>query len=213
MPSVESKLYLAFLAVSAAVIVVPGPSILLIVSTSLAAGRRAALWAVLGTDLAMALQLGVAGLATSSVVAYLSDWLAIVRWIGVLYLFYLGLRYWREAGRASAASSGGRRQDESAFVRGFLVSATNPTTMLFFVAFFPQFLSPTADVPAQLLLLGASFLSMAALVDVTYALLASGAAAALQDQRLARWRNRAAGTVMIAAALALGLARGAGLGP
>jgi len=202
-----SNLFLAFIAVSIAVIVIPGPSIMLIVSNGLQDGRRAALITVAGTSIAMLIQLTLALAGLTSLIATLTGALDWLRWIGIAYLLYLGLRRWRGATEDTAGDSDARQHNGSAFGQGFMVSLLNPTTMLFFVAFFPQFLTEDATALPQLLQMAATFWAMALGFDTLYALASARLSALLEAPRWARLRNRAAGAILIGAAIALILAR------
>jgi threonine/homoserine/homoserine lactone efflux protein len=93
------------------------------------------------------------------------------------------------------------------FWQGVLVSATNPKTLFFYAAFFPQFLDPASAPGPQLALLGATFLVVATVLDGVYAILAGRLRPWLRTRRRARLRNRLTGSCLIAAALGLALAR------
>lgn len=200
-------LYLAFLAVSTAVIVIPGPSIMLIVANALRDGTRAGFFTVGGTSVAMAIQLAIAIAALSSLVTQLAAGLALIRWAGVACLVYLGVRSLRDAARENTVPGPQGSPGGSAFGEGFVVSLTNPTTMVFFVAFFPQFLTGAAPALAELALLGASFWGLALAFDCAYAGLASSIGRAMREPRWAAARHRAAGIILLIAALLLALAR------
>ena len=200
------ELYFAFIAVSVAVIVIPGPSIMLIVAVALRSGRRPALYAVAGISAAMAIQLAIAVAGLTSVLELITGGLKWLRWLGVIVLAYLGIRFWRDAGGtavdAQAAEPGG-----TAFGEGFMVALLNPTTMLFFVAFFPQFVTATVPVGPQLIRLSLTFWVLALGFDCVYALLAARVGALLQRPAWARIRNRAAGGILFGAAVLLAFAR------
>lgn len=202
-----SNLYLAFVAVSVAVIVIPGPSIMLIVSNGLQEGRRVALVTVAGTSIAMLIQLAVALAGLTSLIALLTGALNWLRWPGIAYLVWLGIRRWRDTAGSSIVEAGARPRNRSAFAQGFLVSLLNPTTMLFFIAFFPQFLVDDAPMMPQLLRLALTFWAMALGFDCLYAVSSAGLGTHLQSPRWTTARGRAAGGILIGAALALALAR------
>jgi homoserine/homoserine lactone efflux protein len=129
---------------------------------------------------------------------------------GVAYLVWLGLKQWRASFKAAGKSApvpvinGNSR---AAFLRGFLVATLNPKTLLFHAAFLPQFIDPATAALDQLLLLGLTFLAIAAVLDSSYALLASRAARLLRNPGLAGWTDRITATLMIGAGLGLALAR------
>lgn len=198
------ELYLAFVLASAVLIVIPGPNVALIVGTSIAHGRRAGLLTVAGTSAAMVpmLVLTVLGLhALLESAAAVFEWL---RWIGVAYLVWLGVRTWRR--RPTPLVPDARAPSARlVFGQAALVSFTNPKTLLFYAAFFPQFLSAAADPTAQLIVLSVTFLATAVVLDSGWALLADRARPLLQGR--ARLRNRITGGFLIGAGVGLALAR------
>ncbi len=199
--------YLAFVAVSTAVIVIPGPSILLIVANALRDGTRAGFYTVAGTSIAMAIQLAIAVAGLTSLITQLATGQRVVRWVGIVYLAWLGIRRWHSADTEPAADTARRPRRGTAFGEGFLVSLTNPTTMLFFVAFFPQFLTGTDAPQTELALMAVTFWILALGFDCAYAALAARIGKGLHESRWRVMRDRAAGVILLVAALALALAR------
>lgn len=200
-------LYLAFVAATAVLILIPGPNVTLLVATSLAHGPRRALVTLAGTSSAIALQLGVVALGMTTLILALAAWFEWLRWIGVGYLVYLGIQQWRAAPVALEDVDARETPVGRLFWRGVLVSATNPKTLLFYAAFFPQFVAPASPPSPQLALLCATFLVIATVLDGAYALLAGQLRPWLRDRRRARLRNRLTGSCLIAAGLGLALAR------
>jgi len=200
---VSAPLYVSFVLVSLALIAFPGPNVALIVSTSIAHGRRAGLMTVAGTSAAMALQLVLTVAGTSALLAAAAAWFSWLRWAGVAYLIYLGVQAWRAPVRNPTGNvlpgSG------AVFTRGVLVSLTNPKTLLFFGAFLPQFVSPDRAALPQLAILAATFLVLAVALDCSWALLAHRARAMLS--RRGALRNRLEGGLLMGAGLGLAVAR------
>ena len=128
----------------------------------------------------------------------------LVRWCGVLYLLYLGVQRWRGAGNGEVR--GRRTRDyDSAATEGFVVALTNPGTMLFFIAFFPQFLSESMPVGPQLTLMALTFMVLTVVVDIGYALLAARLGRSLHEPKQRVARDRLAGAILMIAAVALAL--------
>lgn len=161
--------FVPFLLIALIFIVIPGPNILVIVATSLQAGSKRGLQTVAGCSAAMVIQLVIAGVATSWLVEGLTAGLYWLKWCGVFYLIYLGLRSLYQAYRNLPATS---PTAASSFRRGFWVSLTNPKTILFFAALLPQFVNDEGSYPLQLALLSAAFWLLAAVIDSSYAMLA-----------------------------------------
>jgi homoserine/homoserine lactone efflux protein len=200
-------LYVAFLLATMVLVLIPGPNVTLLVATSLAHGLRRALITLAGTSSAIALQLAVVALGMSSLILLLAAWFEWLRWAGVAYLIGLGIQQWRAAPLALDDLEARPAPSARLFWQGALVSATNPKTLLFYAAFFPQFLDPSRPPGPQLLLLCATFLVVATVLDGAYAILAGRLRPWLRERRRARLRNRLTGSCLIAAALGLALAR------
>jgi homoserine/homoserine lactone efflux protein len=204
MESMSLELYLAFVAAATALILAPGPNVALIVANSLAHGARFGLMTVAGTSSAMVLQLALVVFGASTLLALVADWFAILRWLGVAYLVWLGLRAWFAApGSLEIGAQAGSLR--SIWLKGFAVSLSNPKTLLFFGAFLPQFVTPGADAPRQLALLAGTFLVLATCLDSLWALFAGRFRRALSVS--GRVRNRLTGGLLLGAGLGLALAR------
>lgn len=199
-------LYLAFIAATVLMILIPGPNVALIVANSVARGTRFGLLTVAGTTAAMVPQLTVTVLGLSALLAAMAHGFEWLRWLGVAYLVFLGVRAWMAAPtdltRIEAQPAQGRR----IFLSGFLVSLTNPKTLLFYSAFMPQFVSLDAGSPdRQLLLLATTFVVLAAIGDSLWALLAGRFRTVLAMR--GKLRNRITGCLLIGAGVGLALAR------
>jgi threonine/homoserine/homoserine lactone efflux protein len=163
-----------FLLAALGLLLIPGPSVLYILTHSVAQGKRAGLASVLGIELAglihaIAAALGLSALLLTSALAF-----SIVKYLGAAYLIYLGVRTLlaREERQQTAVSA--PKSFSQLLTRGFLVNLLNPKTALFFYAFLPQFVNPARGaVAGQMLLLGALFVLLASCTDSLYALLGS----------------------------------------
>jgi homoserine/homoserine lactone efflux protein len=195
-------LYATFVLSVTALMLIPGPNVALIVAASLARGPKAGLATVAGTCAAMVPQLALTSLGMTVALNEAARAFSVLRWLGVAYLVWLAFRAFAAPETALALTPERR---SSLFLRGLVVSLSNPKTLLFFAAFFPQFLDASAPAPAQLLLLSATFLALAALIDGGWALAAGQVGGWL---RLGgRARNRLTGGLMLGAGLGLALAR------
>lgn len=187
---------ISFLLVSAVIIAIPGPNVILIVSTTLASGKRSGLQTIAGTTLAMIVQLSIAALGTTLLLATLSQGLVWLKWCGVAYLLFLSANSFhafythKKSERVSAIAS---------MQRGFWVALTNPKTILFFSAFLPQFASPESAYLPQITILSASFLLLAIVMDSCYVLLAARLKWLLDSKDIDRITNGVSGTLFIGA--------------
>jgi len=199
------ELYLAFIAATAILMVIPGPNVALIVANSVAHGTRFGLLTVAATSSAVVVHLSLTVLGATAVLAFLAasfDWL---RWLGVAYLVWLGIATWRAPAVDFAATRPQARSARLIYARGLLVGLTNPKTLLFYGAFFPQFITPGPSAPDQLLVLAVTFLTVAIVLDSVWAILA-GRLRALTVARV-RLRNRLTGGLLVGAGVGLSLAR------
>lgn len=194
---------IAFILLSAALVIIPGPNVLVIVSTSLAHGRAHGLRTVAGTSTAMLFQLLLAAVGTGWAVIAISDGLFWLKWAGVCYLLYLGVSALRAAGTEAES----RPPDNGrTFFRGFWVSLLNPKTIVFFGAFLPQFVSAEGSYIEQIVVLSAIFWSIAVVLDSGYALLASALRSWLRNPLTMRAQKSLSGLLYIGAGAALALA-------
>lgn len=193
----DITLFLTFLVVSFGLIIVPGPNVLVIVSTSITHGTKRGLQTVAGTSLAMAIQLNVVATGTAWFVQLISDGLYYLKWIGVAYLLYLGLYHLRTA--LSSTKEEIKITASATFTRGFLVSLTNPKTLLFFSAFLPQFVTAAADYNFQIFLLSLSFLVMAMILDSCYALISSKLTFFVKNRYVNSYQNGFSGLLFLGA--------------
>ncbi len=198
-------LYLAFVLASAVLIVIPGPNVALIVANSVAHGARFGLVTVAGTSAAAFVHLAFTVLGASALLSVLAASFEWLRWLGVAYLLWLGIAAWRAPAVDLARIGPQSRSARLIFLRGLLVGLTNPKTLLFYGAFLPQFVTPGAGASEQLLLLAATFLVVAVVLDCVWALLAARLRAQLT--RRARLRHRLTGGLLMGAGLGLALAR------
>ncbi|MBL8304402.1 MAG: LysE family translocator [Ideonella sp.] len=193
-------LWLAFVAASAVLLVIPGPTILTVISYSVAHGRRANLPLVAAVALGDSTALVLSLLGLGSLLAASAFWFTVVKWAGGLYLIYLGLRLLRAGAEGTgntpeaAPSSAGRL-----FMNTYLVTALNPKGIVFFIAFLPQFLVPTAALAPQLWLLAITFVVLATVNATLYAVFAGAARQWLASPRAQRRFNLAGGSLLCAA--------------
>ena len=201
----DTSLYISFLLVSFGLIAIPGPNVIVIVSTSIAHGRERGLQTVAGTSLAMAIQLFVTAVCTSSFIQLMAEGFSVLKWAGVAYLLYLGTRHFMQAFRPRSLFN--EVSATSTFYRGFLVSLSNPKTLLFFSAFLPQFISSADHYLQQMSILACTFLLMAVVLDSCYALLASRIISGLRRHNISKIQHVFSGLLYLAASAWLAVTR------
>jgi len=171
MPS--SSQWLAFLFASILFIQVPGPSLLFTIGRALTVGRREALLSVVGNALGLVGQVGLVALGLGAIVAASAAAYTVLKLVGAAYVVWLGIAAIRHRGDARVALDHPERTRATrghAVRTGFVVGVTNPKTIVFFVAFLPQFTSDSGPAALQLALLGVVFGTMAACSDSLWAL-------------------------------------------
>ncbi len=175
--------YLAFCLAALALALVPGPTVTVIIATSLRHGSRAGLMNVLGTQAGVLIWLGIAALGLGAALKVMGVWFDALRWAGAAYLIWLGIRLLRSHGDLAVAAERARPRG-SFFLQGFVVILSNPKMLVLFGALIPPFLSTGGNVMRETLLLGLTFMVIAALGDTAYALLAGKAGAWLSRSRI-----------------------------
>lgn len=191
-----------FTAASIILLIIPGPTILLVVSYALGQGWRTAFPMAVGVALgdftAMTLSmLGIGALLAASATIF-----TFVKWIGAAYLIWLGIKLFRAGGAMSAQARREHVRPVRMLMHAWLVTALNPKSITFFVAFLPQFLDPHGDFLTQMLIFEATFLVLAFTNAFTYALIAARAGRLFANERAVRIFNRAGGTLLIGAGIA-----------
>jgi threonine/homoserine/homoserine lactone efflux protein len=197
--------YLAYLVATIVIVMVPGPTVTLVVASGMRHGARAALLNVAGTLAGVALVFAVVCIGLASALAALGNWFDYIRFIGAAYLVWIGLQMlFSHGGAAEGAAPTAPRM--GFFAQGLLVAISNPKTLFFFGAFIPQFIDPTGSYPLQIALMGVSAMFFGALSDSTYALAAARAGRALSAKRF-RLLTRIGGGFLVGGGLWLAFSR------
>lgn len=183
----------------------PGPSHLLMLSVSMSNGFRRSLATAAGDLSANAIQITLAGLGLAAVLTASGTAFRVVKWLGVAYLAWMGIRQIMRSLSAGKKPGGAEPASlSSLWLRGFVTSAANPKAIVFFAALLPQFLEASAPLAPQLLVLGATYITIDGLFLCGYGKGASWLAERL-TARARAWTDRVAGAGLIGAAVLLGL--------
>jgi homoserine/homoserine lactone efflux protein len=203
------QLWLAFLGAAIVIALTPGPGAVQSMATGLTHGVKRGYWSIVGLEVGLMLQLtlvaiGLGAAVASSIVAF-----TVIKWLGVAYLAYLAVRQWRSAAidlnaQLDRGVDGGA---VSLLVRGFLVNATNPKGLLFFLAVMPQFVVPTAPLLPQYLTIGFTMTAVDLVVMGLYTALAVRLLTWLRTPRQQTVLNRAVSGLFATAAVVLALVR------
>jgi threonine/homoserine/homoserine lactone efflux protein len=196
------EIWIAYIFATMFILIIPGPTIILVISQAVTHGRKSVVplvaGVVLGDFTAMTLSLlGLGAIMTASAALF-----TLFKWIGAIYLLYLGINLWR-ANPDSSPIRHGKEDDSprSLFKSSFIVTALNPKSIAFFVAFLPQFISPHSPAFSQILILGGTFLLLAFVNAALYALFAGHLRETIKRTVVRKWFNRCGGTALIGAGI------------
>jgi len=192
----------AFAAASSVLLVIPGPTVLLVVSYALGQGWRTALPVAIGVALGDFTAMTLSMLGLGALLATSATLFTILKWVGAAYLVYLGIKLWRAGGTLDAAPRTDAVSAAKMLGHAWLVTALNPKSITFFVAFLPAFLDPKADFLTQMLVFETTFLVLAFANAFGYALVASRARRLASDPRAIGVVNKVGGGLLVGAGVA-----------
>ena len=194
--------WLTFLAASGILVLIPGPTVLLVVSYALGQGWRTALPMAIGVALGDFTAMTLSMLGLGALLAASGTVFTMLKWIGAAYLVWLGIKLWRAGGALEAKPRSDATPPLRMLGHAWLVTALNPKSLTFFIAFLPQFLDRNGDFLTQMLVFEATFLVLAFGNAVGYALVASRARGLVANPRALKIINRTGGGLLITAGAA-----------
>ncbi|WP_027056632.1 LysE family translocator [Mesorhizobium erdmanii] len=199
------ELYAAYVLACIVIILVPGPTVTLIIANSIRHGARAGLANVAGTQAGLAIMIAIVGIGLNTLISGMGHWFEWVRLIGAAYLIWMGVQMFRSKGTLNADGTA-RKPRGGFFLQGLLVALSNPKTLIFFGAFFPQFIAPQGNYSLQIVVMGLTAMIFAAMSDSTYAL-AAGRAGRMLSARRVKLLSRISGSFMVGGGLWLAFSR------
>ncbi len=199
------ELYSAYLVACLIIMLVPGPSVTLVIASSIRHGVRAGLLNVAGGQLGLAAMVAIVAIGLTSLIEGMGHWFEWLRLIGAAYLIWLGIQMLRSHGRLDAAGAPAAPRG-GFFLQGFLVAVSNPKTLIFFGAFLPQFIDANGNYATQIGIMGVTALVFAAVSDSAYALVAGRAGKLLSANRV-KLLSRISGGFLIGGGLWLAFSR------
>ena len=192
----------AFATASSILLVIPGPTVLLVVSYALGQGWRTALPMAVGVALGDFTAMTLSMLGLGALLATSATLFTILKWVGAAYLIYLGIKLWRAGGTLDAPPRTDAVSAAKMLGHAWLVTALNPKSITFFVAFLPAFLDPRADFLTQMLVFETTFLVLAFANAFGYALVASRARRLASNPRAIGVVNKVGGGLLVGAGVA-----------
>jgi len=197
------SLWLTYLIATIILSVSPGPGVFSSLSSGLNHGFRMGVWNGVGMQAANGVLIAIVSLGLGAVLLASETLFTAVKWVGVIYLIYLGIATWRSPPRAFHEEKDSDRTVKEVFLRGFLVNITNPKGIIFYVAILPQFIDVDAPQALQYTILAATTLVVDLIVMSGYTAVAAKVLRVMRDERRLRWINRTLGGAFVAAGLAL----------
>jgi threonine/homoserine/homoserine lactone efflux protein len=195
----------ALAATTCVLVAIPGPNVAMIVANSIRHGARFGIITVAGTTAGVALQLVLILSGFAALVSVMADALTWIKWAGVFYLLYLGIKTWNAPADDLRIVEARTESVSRLFWRGTMLAVVNPKTLIFNAAFLPQFADRSADPASQMAILGITFLVVLSAGDSVWALVAGSARSFLQ--KYSRLRNRITGGLLTVSSVGLALAR------
>jgi len=195
-------IWIPFVFASALILMIPGPTIILVISQALCHGRRSVAPLVVGVLLGDAVAMTFSLLGLGALLSASAVFFGLFKWMGAAYLIWLGIKLWRSnPNDHPETKKRENRPNPSGYLlkRSFVATVLNPKSIVFFVAFFPQFIDPLRPASPQLIAFGGTFLFLAVVNATLYALFASRLSGYMRRRHVYKWLNRFAGSALIGA--------------
>lgn len=202
MAAINWDTYWLYVLTEAALSLSPGPAVMLVIAYGLTQGARRSIPANLGILSANAIYFALSATGLGALLVSSRAFFAAVKWVGAAYLVFLGLRaLFGQPSPITVSNPAARGSNwRSIYLSGLTLQLANPKTLIFFVAILPQFVDPRLPVAAQMVWLAAGSVVPEFFILAGYGFLASRAARIAADPRFARWTDRVAGALVLAAA-------------
>ena len=198
---IDLNAWLAFMVASFLIVIVPGPTVTVIIANSLRAGSKAGLLNVAGTQIGILTMIIILAVGLNTVVALVGEAFVVLKVLGAFYLIWLGIRLWRADGSLGEADPALKTRSMAGYMwQGFVVIWSNPKALFLFGAFIPQFVSSAGNPAMQTVILGATFVVVATVCDSVYAF-AAGQTGGWLNRRNIRLVERISGTCLIGGGL------------
>lgn len=184
----------------------PGPIMSLIVANTASYGLQGGLWTLSGSVVAAIVLVTAAALGMTAIMSFMSEWFDVLRWVGAVYLVFLGIMRLSRPSRLAGGATGGIPRRRNLFLQALAVGLSNPKTLLFLGAFLPQFVDPAGDVAGQLAVLAVTFVIVVTVADLAYTVAVGTFRGILAEHRL-QMMDQVAGGLLVLGGLVLAAAR------
>lgn len=204
---VNFEMWLAYLATAVVFSIAPGSGTVNSISNGMVYGWRKSLASIVGLQIGLSTHIVLVGVGLGALIAQSATAFTAIKWVGVVYLVWLGIQKWRDRTSLSLASASGNVSGKQLCRQAILVNLTNPKTVVFLVALFPQFIDPSQPQTSQLLTLGITTVVVDTLVMLVYVSLASRLAGYIRSVRVMAALNRVFGSMFIGCGALLATAK------
>ncbi len=205
--NMELSAWIAYVATAIVFSLAPGSGTVNSISNGINFGTKRSLAAVAGLQVGLAIHIMLVGAGIGALVAKSATAFAVIKWVGVLYLVWLGIQKWRDTQALSVSQEGNLQAPSKLFKQAILVNLTNPKSIVFLVALFPQFLNPSMPQAPQLLILGVTTIVIDGAVMIGYTSLASQLRRVIRSSRAMKALNKTFGSMFIGCGALLSLAK------
>lgn len=195
------EVWFAFLAAIVVLFLIPGPIMIFVISESVNSGMKSILPVVSGVSLGIFVAMSLSILGLGAILATSATLFLALKWFGVCYLVYLGVKTWNQEPQDFSNNTVGSGCTKKVFSTAFLVAALNPKDIIFYVAFFPQFISAGSETVSPILILMATFLFVDILFVLLFAVFSQVVRARISGVNAQKNINKAGGGALIGAGL------------
>ncbi|WP_299872788.1 LysE family translocator [uncultured Cocleimonas sp.] len=195
------EIWLAFITSIVVLFLIPGPIMILVVSESINNGKKSVLPLVSGVLLGGFIAMSLSLLGLGAILATSATLFLMLKWLGVCYLIYLGIKTWKQKPQIFTEDGINPGSSKKMFGSAFLVTALNPKDIIFYVAFLPQFVNPASEPLPQIAILMATFLFVDMLFIISFAVFAHTMRTKISSVDTQRKVNRVGGGALVGAGL------------
>ncbi|WP_044366473.1 homoserine/homoserine lactone efflux protein [Vibrio fluvialis] len=203
----DTHVWLAYVATAIVFSLAPGSGTVNSISNGLSYGTRKSLASIAGLQIGLAIHIMLVGAGIGALVAQSALAFTIIKWVGAVYLVWLGIQKWRDRSSLVADAATQTLSAGTLLRKAVLINLTNPKSIVFLVALFPQFLDPARDQMTQLLVLGITTVTIDSFVMLGYTSLASQMGRFIRSDRIMRKINRVFGSMFIGCGALLAAAK------
>ncbi|MDB3917231.1 LysE family translocator [bacterium] len=192
--------WLTYTFITTTFLLIPGPTLILVISYSLLRGRSAVMALVVGVGLGDLTAMILSFLGVGLLLETVATAFYFFKWFGAAYLIWLGIKMWRNSTDEIEIPVKDKQNTSREILRNaYVTTALNPKSIIFFLAFMPQFMEPELPFGPQAVVLGGTFFVLAIMIVIAYALLASYTGKRLRMSKIQRWSHRIGGGLLIGA--------------